>query len=303
VSPSRIRLATTAALTAALALAALAPRPAAACSVCACGDPLMAASEVPGMAGALRLSLDGEWLRVESAEAPGDTNRLTQQTLRLSAVYSPLDRLNLVVGVPVTSKAMRSLASGDQLSDETGLGDVEVGARWFAFTSADLSARRAQALGLSLGASLPTGPRKSSLDEHAQLGTGSWGPYAGLLYRVGQGDFAAVASVTGRLRTENADGYRYGHALLWSVTGEYDLTKRVAVALGLDGRQAGMDRSSEGPMESTGGLVVALAPAVSFGLSSGLFVTARAQIPVVKELYGEQDVGPTVNLGLQWQAF
>jgi hypothetical protein len=299
VSPSRIP----AALAAALALAALAPRPAAACSVCACGDPLLAASEVPAMAGALRLSLDGEWLQVESAEAPGETNRLTQQTLRLAAVYSPLDRLNLAVAVPLTSKALERLGTGERLGDETGLGDVDVGARWFAFTSANLAARRAQSLGFSLGASLPTGPRRAALDEHAQLGTGSWGPYAGVLYRLGQGDLAVVASVTGRLRTENGDGYRYGSAVLWGVAGEYDLSSRVAVSLGLDGRQAGMDRAPEGPMESTGGLVMALAPAVSFALPAGLHVTARAQLPVVKRLSGEQDVGPTVSVGLQWQVF
>ena len=158
----RTRLALAAALAVALAL----PRSAAACSVCACGDPLLAASEAPGMAGALRLALDGEWLQVESAETPGDTNRLRQQTLRLSAVYSPLDALNLVVGVPLTSKVMKSLATGDQLSDETGLGDVDVGARWFAFTSADVGARRAQSLGLSLCTSLPAWPRSRPPNEY-----------------------------------------------------------------------------------------------------------------------------------------
>ena len=257
------------------------------------------------MAGALRLSLDGEWLQVESAseETPGDTNRLTQQTLRLSAVYSPLDRLNLVLGVPMTSKGMKSLVGGETLSDETGLGDLDVGARWFLFTSADIGARRAQSFGLSAGTSLPTGRRVTGLDEHGQPGSGAWGPYAGLLYRFGQGDFAAVASVTGRVRTENGDGYRYGNALLWSVQGEWDASKRVGVALALDGRQAGVDRDDLGRVENTGGLVMALAPAVSVGLSGGLFVTARAQIPVVKRLEGEQDVGPTVNVGLQWQLF
>ncbi len=290
-------------LAVALAAALLLPRAAEACSVCACGDPLLAASEAPGMAGALRLSLDGEWLQVESAEAPGDTNRLRQRTLRLAVVYSPLDALNLVVGAPITSKVMTNLATGDRLSDETGLGDLDVGARWFAFTSADIGARRAQSLGLSLGTSLPTGPRKDTLDEHAQLGTGSWGPYAGLLYRIGQGDFAAVASVTGRLRTENADHYKYGNALLWSVAGEYDVTGRIAVAVGLDGRNAGVDRDDAGPVAGTGGLVMAIAPAVSYTLPAGLAITARAQLPVVKDLKGEQDVGPTFNVGLAWQVW
>jgi hypothetical protein len=305
VFPSRIHLATTAALTVALALAALAPRPAAACSVCACGDPLASAGEAPAMAGALRLSLDGEWLRVESDETPGETNRLTQQSLRLSAVYSPLERLNLVLGVPITSKELSSLSTGERLGDESGLGDLDVGVRWFPFTAVDMGARRAQSLGLSLGASLPTGSRKdvALLDEHGQLGTGSWGPYAGLLYRFGQGDFAAVASLTGRLRTENSDGYRYGNALLWSVQGEWDPHPRVALALGLDGREAWADVNDEGDVPSTGGLVLALAPAASFNVTAGFWVTVKAQLPVVKQLRGQQDVAPTVNVGLQWQVF
>jgi len=301
--PVQLTLALALGAAAVTAAALLIPSRAAACSVCACGDPLVAASEAPAMAGALRVSLEGEWLRVESDETPGETNRLTQQTLRLSAVYSPLDRLNLVLGLPVTSKRLTSLATSERIGDETGLGDLDVGARWFVFTAADMGARRAQALGISLGTSAPTGARKGGLEEHGQLGTGSWGPYAGLLYRLGQGDFAAVASLTGRLRTENSDGYRYGNALLWSVQGEWDPHPRVAVALGLDGREAWADRAGGEDVPSTGGLLMAVAPAVSFNAASGFWLTARAQVPVVKQLRGQQDVAPTFNVGLQWQVF
>lgn len=294
------------ALAAAL-LAAAAPRSAEACSVCACGDPLLAASEAPGMAGALRLTLDAEWLRVRAASdaSPGLTDRLTQQTLKLGAVWSPADRLNLAVAVPVTSKVMATVGGGPAVpvSDQAGLGDVDVGARFFPFTSADVGARRAQALGLSLGTSLPTGPRQATLDEHAQLGTGGFGPYAGLLYRYGQGDLAGVASLTGRARTLNADGYRYGGALAWTVQGEWDVHPRVSLALGVDGREAWADRAAGAAVPDTGGLVLAAAPAASFNVAPGLFVTARGQLPFFTRLRGEQAVDPTVSLGLQWQAF
>ncbi|HET9554152.1 MAG TPA: hypothetical protein VFP50_14385 [Anaeromyxobacteraceae bacterium] len=300
--PAPIRLALAAAL-----VAAIAPQPARACSVCACGDPLLAASEAPAMAGALRLTVDAEWLRVRAASdaGPGLTDRLTQQTLRLGAVWSPADRLNLALAVPLTQKTMATVGAGPAapVSDELGLGDVDVGVRWFPFTSADLGARRAQALGLSLGTSLPTGPRKATLDEHGQLGTGAFGPYAGLLYRYGQGDLAAVASLTGRVRTLNADGYRYGGALLWTVQGEWDVHPRVSVALGLDGREAWADRAAGADVADTGGLVLAAAPAVSVNVAPGLFASLRGQLPVFTRLRGAQSVDPTMTLGLQWQAF
>jgi len=42
---------------------------------------------------------------------------------------------------------------------------------------------------------------------------------------------------------------------------------------------------------------------VSFNAASGFWLTARAQVPVVKQLRGQQDVAPTFNVGLQWQVF
>jgi len=299
----------------AAALAALvvaAPLPARACSICACGDPLAAAGGSPGMAGALRLSLEGEWLRARagSEEAAGATDVVTQSTLRLGAAWSPLDRVNLVLQVPLLRKEMGQRVAGatQPVSDVTGVGDVEVGARWFLLDRADLGARRAQSLAVSLGAALPTGANGvtaagARLDEHAQPGTGAYGPVAGLLYRLGQGHLSLLASVAGRVRTENGAGYRYGPALLWSVLGEWDVSRRVTVALGLDGREAWPDREEGAAVEHTGGLVLAAVPALSVGLSDELFLTARAQLPVVARLRGDQSVDPTVLAGVQWLAF
>jgi hypothetical protein len=74
----------------ALASALLAsPRPAAGCSVCACGDALVAVAEMPGSVGQLRLSLETEILTMTSGSEgnPGMTDALTEiYTLRLGAV-------------------------------------------------------------------------------------------------------------------------------------------------------------------------------------------------------------------------
>jgi hypothetical protein len=287
--------------------------PARACSVCACGDPIVAAAEGHGEgAGDLRVAVDTEHLTQEAgAEGePGHTDVLDQYTLRLTGVYSPIAPLNLVVAVPLVRKKM-SMEQPDgptvTESDETGLGDVEVGARWFVLESVNFGARRRQGIALSAGTAIPTGPNDAKddagerIDEHGQLGTGGWGPYAGISYRLQQDPWSALVAVSGRVRTENGDGYRYGEALLWTVQGQWSPVERVALGLGLDGRNVAHDRDDAGRVENTGGLVLALTPSAYVNVFRGLWLNARAQLPFLSRVSGRQTIGPTVAVGISYQ--
>jgi len=289
-----------------------------ACSVCACGDPLLGATDPAAIAGQLRLQLDAEHLTVSSAEAPGEPrNRLTQWSWRFNAVYRPLEDLALTATVPVTGK---KLAPGHPAagpgSSLTGLGDLELAARWALWRSVSFGARRSQELAVSVGASLPTGSWKARddagdlVDMHGQLGTGSWGPFAGLHYRLEQGDWAGLASLSGRLRTESSlpggDRYRYGDALLWSLHGQYRPARWAALDLGLDGRSVQADRAAAAglprePVPGTGGTVWSIAPGAYLNAAGNFWVFLRAQLPVAKSLRGDQDVGATVAAGVQVQ--
>ena len=111
------------------------------------------------------------------------------------------------------------------------------------WTSVYFGARRVQEVAVSAGSSLPTGPYNARdttgalIDPHGQLGTGGWGPFAGLHYRFEQGDFMAFASLSYRVRTEatyfDHSKYKFGNALLWSLHGQYRPAERVALDLGL----------------------------------------------------------------------
>lgn len=299
--------------------AALAVAPEArACSVCACGDPLLGATDPAAIAGRLRLQLDAEVLTVESAEVAGDPrNELTQWSYRVNAVYRPLEELTISATLPLTTKKLRSRdPAAGHASELTGLGDAELGARWTGWRSVSFGARRSQELALSVGTSLPTGSIRGRdragdlVDMHGQLGTGSWGPFAGVHYRLEQGDWAALASLSGRLRTESklpgGDRYRYGDALLWSLHGQYRPVRWAALDLGLDGRSVQADRMNAAglPREEvsgTGGSVWAVAPGAYLNAAGDLWLFLRAQLPVVKSLKGDQDVGPTVAAGVQLQ--
>jgi hypothetical protein len=310
-----------------LALAAaallLAP-PALACSVCGCGDPLLAASDPAAINGALRLQLDVEHLRVDAGTdgQPGFTDQLTQTSWRLNAVYRPIDRLSLLLTLPLIQKKIVTVGEGQpNLTDSnlTGLGDVEVGARWAVWRSVQVGARRVQELAVAAGSALPTGAHDARMadgtlvDPHGQLGTGGWGPFAGLHYRYEEGDGTIFASLSWRHRSQGSsfDGsrYKFGDALLWSVHGQYLLARRVALDLGVDGRDALADRAVDPDgtvtpkVENTGGRLWSLAPGVYVDAGGGAWVFARGQVPIIKGLRGEQDVKPSFTVGVQYLAF
>ena len=305
------------------ALVTLAPAPAQACSVCGCGDPLASSSDPLASTGALRLQLDAELLRVDAGTdgVPGATDQLTQRSYRLNAAWRPVEPLTLAATLPLVSKRIRTVGAGlDQVtSDLTGLGDAEVTGRLRVWRSIREDAPELQELAVSAGTAMPTGSHRARdaagalVDPHGQLGTGGWGPFAGLHYRVEQGDWLGFASLAVRYRTEASyfDGtrYKFGDALLWSVHGQYLLGHRVALDLGLDGRAAAADRmvDPDGTVTprvgNTGGTVWSVAPGVYADVAAGIWLFARGQVPVVQRLRGEQDVKPTVTVGVQYLVF
>ena len=298
------------ALAGAVAALALLPSPSLACSVCGCGDPLLVSSDPAAITGTLRLQLDSEFLSVTagSESEPGMTDQLDQASLRLNAVYRPIDALSLSATLPWTSKTMRMLGgpAPETTSDLAGLGDVEIGARWAAWRRVDLGTGQVHELAVSAGTSLPTGANGAvdasgvRIDEHGQLGSGSWGPFAGVHYRYEVGRWVAAASVSGRVHSANGAGYTYGAALLWSVHGQYQPARWVVLDLGVDGRDARADEEDGATVGNTGGAVVSAAPGVYLNPTGGLWVFARGQVPVYRDLLGEQQVRPVVVVGLQY---
>lgn len=283
--------------------------PARACSVCGCGDPLLDASDPAASTSRLRVALDTEFLDVKAGNEQDATriDRLKQYTLKLQAVYSPLERVSVIADLPFVRKDLST--SGRTTSDLSGVGDVEVATRVALLDLADFAHRRRNTFAVSAGTSLPTGRNAETdaagerVDEHGQIGTGSWGPFAGLHYRFEQDDWFASASVSGRLHSTNSFQYRYGSALLWSVHGQYQPMRRLALQLGVDGRWASRDEDAVGPVDHTGGTVLALAPGAYWNVAAGFWLTLRAQIPFLTRLNEIQEVGPTVVAGIQYALF
>src|ERR1700747_27570 len=145
------------------AVALLGAQAAHACSVCGCGDPLVLAGDSMPVAGTFRFALDYEYLTAtaRSDDEPDRTESLTQMTLRPVLVYSPFDRLNVVLQVPVVRKDWTLSASAGEAAENaipTRLGDIDLGVRLFVWDSTSISAMRRQNLAVTVGTSFPTGP-------------------------------------------------------------------------------------------------------------------------------------------------
>ncbi len=300
-----------AALRAAAVALALAAPPALACSVCACGDPLVGVGQVAGPAGQFGLELDGQYLfQKAGGEEPGTLDVLNQWSILLTASYTPVKDLNLVVTLPWVWKDMQmELEDGTRVSSSNlnGFGDMNVGLRWFFWEDVDLGNRTRQTLSVSASTFIPTGNNSAvdadgiRVDEHGQVGTGGWGPSAGLFYRL-QGDaWSGYAGIWGLYRTVNAYGYRFGAAALWTATVQWQPLEGLAVALGVDGRSAGADVQDGVTVENTGGLVLAAVPAIYARIFPGGWLLARAQLPFATALHGIQTVGPVVTAGFRFE--
>lgn len=298
----------------ALALASfllVAPSVARACSVCGCGDPLVLAGDSMPVANTVRFALDYEYLTAtaRSDDEPDRTESLTQMTLRPVVVYSPFSRVNLVLQVPLVRKDW-ALSATSAAETETvtpiGLGDVDLGVRVFLWDATSIRLQQRQNLALTAGTSFPTGADDKTaadgerIDQHAQLGTGAWGPYVGALYAFHQDPWNFSLSVTGRFRTTNSYGYRFGDAVLWSGQLRFRVVEPFAVQLGVDGRYAARDTSEGVRQENTGGLVVSAVPGIAWNVAGPMWLLAQVQIPFVTHLFGEQTVGVTATASLQF---
>lgn len=280
-----------------------------ACSVCGCGDPLFAAGDSKPLAGTWRFAFDYTYLTASarSDDNPSQTELLLQMVFLPVVVYSPTDELNLVLQVPLSWKSWNLVGGGlpSESASPFGLGDIELGIRYFVWTHIDFSKLRRQSFAISAGTSLPTGADDiqvggERIDQHAQLGTGAWGPYLGVLYTFAEDRWNFTGTLSGRYRTINSYGYQFGAAALFSATARYRFVETFALSIGLDGRYAVRDNNSGETQLNTGGLLLAVTPGLSWNLTGGLWLQAQVQIPFVSHLYGVQSVGPVVTVGLQF---
>lgn len=297
--------------------------PAAACSMCRCGDPTFNALGTDVYAaGKWRVALD--WERFDKDQGPADaaeTMREDRFTTALSYTFS--DRVTAVARIPYSSRTLdaREVEEEEEsgvlkheghshaLHDDTSdLADPELYALvrlWSAPFAAGMGSRA----WVSLLGGVKTDWGKNDLadggeriDEHLQPGTGSTDWFGGLsgFYLLDQSS-SLFGSIQHRRMGGNDFGYQYGDVTMASAGYERKLTRKLDGVLTLDFRDAARDETAgEGTDPDTGGSLFYLSPKMSFDFGRGLVGRLAVQVPVADDLNGNQEEKAVVNVGLTW---
>ena len=289
-----------------------------ACSVCGCGDPLMAAGDSMPLAGRLSLGLDAEFLqaKAKSDDDPDRTESLIQQVIRPLLVYSPTDNLNLVLQIPIVNKSWRLSATNSEGAkglNQWGPGDIDLGARIFLVQATDIKAQSRQSVSVSLGSSFNSGNnsaevisgdgRVERVDEHAQLGTGALGPYLGLLYAFHEDPWNLSLNIYDRAHSTNSYGYTFGNAVLAGLSLQYKWSDDFVLGLAGEGRYASKDDSSGMAQDNSGGSVVDVSPGFQLRVLGAFWIGVKVQIPAYTNFNGNQTLSPTTLASMKYDLF
>jgi hypothetical protein len=304
--------------------------PADACSICRCGDPTFNALGTDVYAEGtwkFRVALDWERFEKEQGtfeegalattaataagragreEAPAARESQVENRFTTTLAYTFRDRLNLVARLPWSSRrltAEEGIQSSRDLSDPEVYGLVRL---W----SSEFAPGMGKRAWVSVLGGVKTPWGKNDLtqggvrrDEHLQAGTGSTDLFGGLsgFYLVDPRS-SLFGSAQYRRTGTNDFGYRYGNITLGNVGYEHRLGERGDALIELNYRYAGRDQlSSDGLLDpNTGGTVLYATPHLSWDLGKGVVGRLSVQIPVARNLNGEQREKTVANVGLTY---
>jgi hypothetical protein len=289
-----------------------AARPAAACSMCRCGDPTFnALGANVYSSGEFHLAVD--WDRFNKSQLTMDnglpaTDDEIENRVTLTLSYSIAERLVLVARVPYSFRNLTTTSDDEsQVVTTHGLSDPEFYGLlriWSSEFGPGLG-RRAWISAVA-GVKTPWGQNDirqggERVDEHAQPGTGSTDFFGGLsgVYLLDESS-SLFASAQYRGTGRNSFGYKYGNLTMANLAYERKLAESLDAVVEVNFRHAGGDQvNTSGERDpNTGGDIVYLTPRLIVNLGKGFVLRAAAQIPVWKNLYGVQTEKVNVNAGL-----
>jgi hypothetical protein len=309
-----------------LLLAAAAP-PARGCSICRCGDPTFNALGTDVYKeGAFRVSLDWERFDKEQGllageegaaakhEGHADINlgreTVVENRFTTALSYTFGERAVAVARIPWSSRHA-GVTSGelDGASTSRELADPELYALVRLWAS-DFSGGLGRRAWISALGGVKTAWGKNDLtqggerlDEHLQPGTGSTDWFGGLsgLYLLDSRS-SLFGSVQVRRAGTNGFDYRYGSSTLANFGYERKLGRIWDAAVELNFRAAGRDEVDAGGFldPNTGGRLLYVSPRVIVDLGKGLVGRLAVQVPVYRDLNGDQRERAVANVGLTY---
>jgi len=302
--------------------------PAGACSICRCGDPTFNALGTDVYAAgtwSFRVALD--WERFEKEQgtfepgpsaaraanpaaardvAPALRESQVENRFTTTLAYTFKERLNLVARIPWSSReltAEEGIESSRDLSDPELYGLVRL---W----SSDFAPGMGKRAWISALGGVKTNWGKNDLtlggvrrDEHLQAGTGSTDLFGGLSsFYLLDPRSSVFGSAQYRKTGGNDFGYRYGNITIGNLGYEHRIGTRLDALVELNYRYAERDRlDADGTLDpNTGGAVLYATPHLAWDLGKGIVGRLSVQIPVVRNLNGDQKEKTVANVGLTY---
>ena len=296
----------------ALVLASLISKPLLACSVCGCDPSGGTLGLDRPTSGDLRLAVEDRYLQKESGSVD-DGSREGEREDRIGVRFQyspPVPRLSFQLEVPFYAWKAHYGVTGLQDDTSQGLSDVALTARWEALHFGGVVPRHVVALFGTLKA--PTGSNNhfaavdnGQVDEHKQIGTGTWDEMLGVWYSYGDFPTVVYAGVSARINGTNQRGNHYGNALFGTLGVRRSLleTKRLFFALDAQVRNAGKDTVPTVPRRfdpNSGGFVGYATGTAGYSITDNFLARATVQVPVVTALNGVQSEHPVAYLALAY---
>lgn len=296
-----------------VSLLAVAAPPARGCSICRCGDPTFNALGTDVYKeGAFRVSLDWERFDKEQGLLPGEDGRETVVENRFTTAlsYTFGERAIAVARIPWSSRRTSEAGGGfGGAGTSRDLADPELYALVRLWAS-DFTGGLGRRTWISALGGVKTAWGKNDLaqggerlDEHLQPGTGSTDWFGGLsgVYLLDHTS-SLFGSVQLRRAGTNDFGYRYGSTTLANFGYERKLGRIWDAAVELNFRAAGRDEIDAGGFldPNTGGRLLYVSPRVIVDLGKGLVGRLAVQVPVYRDLNGDQRERAVANVGVTY---
>ncbi len=141
------------------------------------------------------------------------------------------------------------------------------------------------------------------VDEHKQIGTGTWDEFLGLWYSYGDFPTVAYAGASVRVNGTNGRGNHYGNAIFGTlgVRRSFLESKHLFFAVDAQGRNAGKDTVPGNTYDPNSGGFIGYATATAgYAITTSLLLRATLQVPVITALNGVQSEHPVGYLALAY---
>jgi hypothetical protein len=270
-----------------------------ACATCQCGDyTLTLMGFEKAFSGRTRVAFD--WMDREEEQGSGAGRRtLRDDSWFASASYAFTPDLSVGLRVPFTRKTADDATLARD--EATGLGDADLVVKYALGQVGEATARHIW--GVQGALRTPTSSERKDdagtpVDIDAQPGTGAWAPGLGAWYGYFRYPAMVYASVLASNPGPGYQGLNGGAALVATLTTQRALTQDFSLQLGLEARYARRNRFFGVDDPDSGGTAGFLAPGVVWSPAMDWILHLSAQIPVWRNLNGEQHERGDIRLGV-----